>query len=148
MAVTDKQVAILRGQLSAKAKRRRRRLLDLNSTGGALVAAAFAQAAERRFNGAGDLGIILFVGDVRAGDASAGTRLDPRTAEQLIRSALSDEDLPNLTAGVSFRVQMVLLMRLIADENLDDEGLDRVLAEARKLADEWLALNAEDPERR
>lgn len=146
MAVTDKHVAILRGQLSAKGKRRRR-ALDLNSVGGALVAAAFAQAVERRFDGADDLGIILFVGDVRAGDASAGTRLDPRIAEQMVRSALSEEDLPNLAVGVSFRVQMVLLMRLIADENLDDEGLDRVLAEARKLADEWLALNADAEER-
>lgn len=35
--------------------------------------------------------------------------------------------------------QLVLMAAVIGDERLDDEGLDAFLAEARKLANQWLA---------
>jgi hypothetical protein len=35
--------------------------------------------------------------------------------------------------------QIVMLSALIADEQLDDAGLDAFMAAARKLADQWTA---------
>lgn len=149
MTVTDKQVAALRGQLAGPSGKRRRRVhrVDPGAEGKvypALIAAAFAQAVERRFADASDPGIILFVGELRAGDSKLATRLDPRIAERLIRAALSDEEIADIGTDVSFPLQLTLLRGMIADERLDDQGLDRVMAEARKLADEWLDLNLED----
>lgn len=152
MAVTDKQAAALRGQLAAAQSGKRRRRPARIDPGGkaypALIAAAFAQAAERRFAGPRDPGIILFVGEVRSADSGLASRLDPRIAERLIRAAVCDDEIggvDDVGSEVSFWMQLALLRGLIAGERLDDEGLDRVVGQARKLADEWLSLNAKSP---
>lgn len=77
--------------------------------------------------------------DIRTRGPELADRIDPRTAERLIRAAISDENIDDISTEVSFRTQLILLAGLIGDEHLDDEGLDRVLTEARKLAEQWLA---------
>jgi hypothetical protein len=42
-------------------------------------------------------------------------------------------------AKAAFAPKQYLLTALIADQHLDDAGLDAFLAQARKLADQWLA---------
>lgn len=143
MAVTDEQVATLRAQLAGQADEHRRLLEQLDPAAGrsgypALVAAGFALATDRRFADASDPGIIKFVGDLRLRGAEIADHLDPAVAERLLRAALSDEDVDDISTETSFRAQLILLAGLIGDEQLDGAGLDRVLADARKLADQWL----------
>lgn len=144
MTVTDEQVATLRAQLAGQVNEHRRLLDQLDPVAGrtaypALVAAAFAQAADRRFSSPSDAGIIQFVSDVRSRGHDIAERLDPSIAERFLRAAISDEDIDDINTEISFRTQLILLAGLIGDEHLDDEGLDRVMAEARKLADQWIA---------
>ena len=143
MTVTDEQVATLRAQLAGQVDEHRRLLDQLDPVAArtgyaALVAAAFSLAVDRRFSGNSDPGIIQFVGDVRSRVPELADRLEPLTAERLIRAVISDEEIDDISTEASFRTQLILLGGLIGDERLDGEGLDRVVAEARKLADEWL----------
>jgi hypothetical protein len=45
----------------------------------------------------------------------------------------------SLDPVTAFRARQFLLAALIADQHLDDAGLDDFMAQARKLADQWLA---------
>jgi hypothetical protein len=144
MTVTDEQVAALRAQLADEVEEHRRLLDQLDPVASrtgypALVAAAFAQAVDRWFTGPDDVGIIQLVSEIRSRGQSVADRLDPDIAERFLRAAISDEDVDGVSTEASFRTQLILLGGLISDEHLDGGGLDRTLAEARKLADEWLA---------
>jgi len=144
MAVTDEQVATLRAQLAGQVEEHRQLLDHLDPDAArkgytALIAAAFSLAVERRFNSASDVGIIQFVSDVRSRAPELAERLDPRTAERIVRAAMSDEDINDINTETLYRAQLILLGGLIGDEHLDANGVDRVVSEARKLADEWLA---------
>jgi hypothetical protein len=141
MTVTDEQVAALRAQLADDVEEHRRLLaqLDLDSGGReylALIDAAFFEAAERRFgNESTTADVIEYVADVRSRSQRIAEAVDARLAEQLIRMVFSDSPAEQLDSKAALTAKQVLLGALIADEHLDDAGLDKVLADARRLAD-------------
>jgi hypothetical protein len=144
MAVTEEQVAALRAQLAGDLEEHRRLFAqlmpsDVRSGYRALTSAAFCVAAERRFpkeSAAAD--VIAYVGDVR-GRTQAAAQMNPRTAEQVILAVVTDEPLDDVDPRTSFEIQLLLLAAMTADAQLDADGLDAFLVEARKLADQWLA---------
>jgi hypothetical protein len=144
MAVTDQQVATLRGQLAGQADEHKRLLRQLDwSTEGvpyaALVDAAFFKAVDRRFRqGTTTADIVEYVGDVRSRFDEAAQAIDPQTGERVILKVLGHGSAADLDPKTAFRARHFLLAALIADEQLDDAGLDEFLGEARKLADQWL----------
>jgi hypothetical protein len=145
MPVTDAQVAPLRAQLARQPEEHLRlfNLLDQNEkkTGyQALVSAAFVTAVQRRFVPDTRLPEVMeFVGNVRSRSPQVADQLDPVIAERVIMAVLADDSLDDVDARQSLEAQIVLMAAIVGDENFDDAGLDRFLAEARKLADEWLA---------
>jgi hypothetical protein len=65
--------------------------------------------------------------------------LDPVAAEAVLRFALG-EDVPlPMDPETCFRATILLLGILAYDEHPDDAALDGLLAEARSLAEGWLA---------
>ncbi len=144
MAVSADEVATLRAYLSGNMDEYRRMQQQLDPVAArsgysALIAAAFFEAVDRRFArlGTTTADIIKYVGDVRARSARVSDALDPRAAERVIRHALGDGSIRDLDHDIVIGVQIVILSALIADERLDDSGLDQFMAEARKLADQW-----------
>ena len=145
MPVTDEQVAPLRAQLARQPAEHQRlfNLLDQSAkrTGyRALVSAAFVVAAQRRF--AQDVSpgeVIEFVGDVRSRSPEVADQVDPKTAERVTMAVFTGQPLDDIDPRTSWETQLVLMAAIIGDEHLDDAGLDVFLAEARKLADHWLA---------
>lgn len=146
MRVTDEQVAALRAQLAGEREEHVRLFgqLDKEADGDGytnLVGAAFFEAVDRRFAGRATVAdVVEFVGDVRATSPQVADDLDPSAAERLIKFSLGVEvPVDDLDARKKFQTQLIVLAALIADEQLDDAGLDAFLAEARASADEWLA---------
>lgn len=145
MAVTDDQLATLRAQLAGNLDEHKRLFAHLDPVAArtgyrSLVSAAFCQAVERRFApDSSAANVIEFVGDVRSRSESAADEIDPRTAERLILAVYTDESIGDMDPGTNFGTQILLLAALIADEQFDSTGLDEFLAQARKLADQWLA---------
>jgi vacuolar-type H+-ATPase catalytic subunit A/Vma1 len=145
MPVTDDQVAPLRAQLAGQPEEHLRlfNLLDQNAknTGyQALVSAAFVTAVQRRFAPEASLReVVEFVGSVRSRSPQVAEKIDPVIAERVIMGVLADDSLDDIDARKSFETQLVLMAAIVGGENLDDAGLDAFLAQARKLADQWLA---------
>lgn len=79
-----------------------------------------------------------YVGAVRSRLGSASDAIDPEAAERLILKVLGHGSVSDLDDKVAFSAKQLLLAALIADENLDDAGLDEFMASARTLADQWL----------
>jgi hypothetical protein len=145
MPVTDEQVATLRAALTDDMDRYRQLFGQLDRDSAkksftALVAAAFGLAVERRF-GQGDqrADIVTFVGDVRSRSDRLARELDPELSERVIRAVLGDGSVRDLSDDAVMGTQTVLLIGLIADERLDDAGLDVFLVGARKLADQLMS---------
>jgi hypothetical protein len=143
--VTDEQAATLRAYLTGDPDRyaelhaRLDRGQDATAYT-ALIIAAFFEAVDRRFAKNGTTGdVIDFVAGLRARSDRLGQEIDPQTAERLIRAALTDEDISDLTDQVKGRVYPVVLTALVADEHLDDAQLDAFLTEARQLANRWIS---------
>ncbi len=141
MPVTDDQVAALRALLAGDLERHRLLYARLGSDQAlagytALVTGAFSEAVERRF-GANyrPADVITFVGDVRTRSDRIAESLDPAAAERVIRAVFGDGSVRDLRDVTVVSAQIVLLGALIADERLDDAGLDAFLADARNLAD-------------
>jgi hypothetical protein len=145
MPVTDEQVAPLRAQLAGQPEEHLRlfNLLDQNAknTGyQALVSAAFVTAVQRRFAPEASQGeVVEFVGSVRSRSPQVADKIDPVIAERVVMGVLADDSLDDVDARKSFETQLVLMAAIVGGENLDDAGLDAFLAQARKLADQWLA---------
>jgi hypothetical protein len=145
MPVTDEQVAPLRAQLARQYEEHLRlfNLLDQDSknTGyHALVSAAFVTAVERRFSRDVSPGeVIEFVGNVRSTSPRAADQIDPVIAERVIAAVFNEDSLDDVDARKSFETQLLVMVAIVGGEHLDDAGLDAFLAEARKLADQWLA---------
>ncbi len=145
MSVTGDQVATLRSYLSGDFggyQERRSRIDGSADRVGyvALVSAAFCEAVERRFAAQDPPErVIEFVADVRAQFDRDGDQIDPRAAERMIRAVYTDERIDDLDSATKGRTQVILLAALINSERLDDAGLDAFLADAAKLADQWLA---------
>jgi hypothetical protein len=143
MPVTDEQAGALRAYLTDDPDEHKRLYGQLDRAAAragyvALLTAAFVTAVTRRFGqpGAAD-DVIDFVADLRSrSDAVAGA-IDPRAAEHLIQAALNDDD-TGVDAKNMGGLMVVILAGLVADEELTADGLDEFLAEARKVADEWL----------
>jgi hypothetical protein len=144
MPVTDDQVAALRALLANDRERHERLFagLDRAEAGkgySALVTASFGRAALRRFgSGYTQADIVTFVGDLRARSAGVSEDLDPEAAERVLNAALGTASTQGLSRETKAITQILLLMGLVADEHLDDAGLDAFLADARKLADQIL----------
>lgn len=144
MVVTDEQAAALRTYLAGDfdAHRQARGQLDpaAAATGyTALLSAAFCVAAERRFGqDSSPPAVIEFVSAVRSRSPELGEKIDPHTAERLINAVFTYEGISDLDADTRLGTQFLLLAALIGEEHLDGAGLDSFVAEARKLADEWL----------
>jgi hypothetical protein len=145
MPVTDDQVATLRAALTDDMDRYRQLFGQLDRTAAkkgftALLAAAFGEAVERRFGqGRQRAEIVTFVGDVRSRSDRLARELDPDISERVIRAVLGDGSVRDVSDAAVVSTQTVLLMGLIADEQLDDAGLDVFLASARKLADQLMS---------
>jgi hypothetical protein len=83
--------------------------------------------------------VITFVGDVRSRSERLARELDPQVAERIIRAVLGEGSISDLSDATVAGTQIVLLAALIADEQLDDAGLDTFLGSARKLADQLMS---------
>ena len=145
MPVTDDQMATLRALLSDDMDRYRQLFSGLDRAEAkkgysALVTAGFAEAVERRF-GPGYRGadIVEFVASVRSRSDQVAAELDPDVAERVIRVVLEDAPVDDLSRDAITGAQLLLLIGLIADAQLDSEGLDQFLAEARKLGDQLMS---------
>jgi hypothetical protein len=144
MPVTDDQVAALRALLANDRDRHEQLYagLDRAEVGkgyNALVTASFGQATMRRFgSGYTQADLVRFVGDVRAKSAAVSESLDPEAAEVVLNAVLGNASTRGMSRENKATAQILLLMGLVADEHLDDAGLDAFLADARKLADQIL----------
>ena len=146
MRVTDDAVATLRAQLTGDQEEYDRLLAKVDAAGdatsyAALVAAAFVEAAERRFRAHGTpADVVRFVADVRARTPDMSEKIDPKVGEQLFLSALMDAPLDEgLSGGTIVATQLLLLVAMTVDEAPAPERLEAILAESRTLADEWMA---------
>jgi hypothetical protein len=128
MPVTDQQAAALQAQLAGDLTGHKRLLADLHGAAdgrgySALLTAAFYTAVDSRFTRESTLDeVTRFVTDVRARSERVRDSLDPQTAERVVVSAFTSDDLDDLDA----------------DQHLDDAGLDEFITKARALADELL----------
>ena len=144
MAVTDEQVATLRAQLEGNLEEHKRLLAQLDPatarTGyAALIAAAFSLATDRRFAADSDRAqVIEYVASVRSTTESMA-EIDPRVAERLLLAVYTDEPINDIDVRVRYETQILLLAALVADAQLDKTDFDTFLAQARSLADKWLA---------
>ncbi len=145
MPVTDQQAAALRAQLAGDLAGHKRLLAGLHGTAdgrgySALLTAAFYNAVDSRFTRESTLDEVTgFVADVRARSEGVRDALDPQTAERVVVSAFTSDDLDDLDAAELTATKMMLLAAIIADQHLDDAGLDEFIAKARALADELLS---------
>jgi len=145
MAVTDEQVAALRAQLAGNAAEHKRLFAELDRQGdalgySALVNAAFFEAVDRRFgkqNTRAD--VIEFVADVRSRFDEVADEVDPRAAERVIFKVLGTGSTDDIDAQTSLTAKLYLLAAIIADEHLDDTGLDDFMVEVRKSANYLLS---------
>lgn len=145
MAITNRQVATLRAQLAGDVAEHRRLFAELNSPEDrteytALFSAAFCEAVARRFaDGSTRKDVVEFVGDVRSRIDNIADEIDPLVAERLILAVYTDEQIADIEKNTRYATQALLLAALISDEHLDTNELDNFMAQARKLADRWLA---------
>ena len=143
MSVTDDEVAALRAHLSGNLALQEALYARLTSPAArsryvALVVAAFFDAVNRRFtkdDGVAD--VISFVADVRSRSGRLAESIDPQAAEQLIRSALTEDDFPVLDTDTRGRLLIVLLVALVSDEQFNGDELDAFLEAGREIADGW-----------
>jgi hypothetical protein len=145
MPVTDAQVATLRALLQDDTARYRQLYDAMDRTQDregypALVTAAFAEAVVRRFGKSYRRpDIVQFVSDVRSRSENLARSLDPDVAERVILTVLGDGTAHGIPREAVTRAKLVLLAGLVAEAQLDNEGLDGLLSEARKLADQLLS---------
>ncbi len=145
MPVTDQQAATLRAMLAGQRTAHERLFAQFDRQAdsvaySALLNAAFFEAVDRRFGKdvkAPD--IVEFVADVRSRSDHAASAVDPRVAERLIRKVVVGEATDDIDPGSSIKAKLYLVAALVADEDLDDAGLDLFIVKARKLADYLLS---------
>ena len=143
-AVSGQQIAALRASLTLNTAQAQELQVSLIQGGdlhgfGELVYAAFLLAVRRRFGPACTRAdVVRYVGRVRA-HGPKDDDFDPLAAETLIVRALGGDPPPVADEEARAAAQAILLIALIVDLELDAAGLDRFLAEARELADRWLA---------
>jgi hypothetical protein len=142
MPVTDEQVAALRAQLSGRTEEHQRLFSALSEedvrTGyRALVSGAFMIAAEQRFGRqTTPAALAEFVAELRAGYESVAAKLDPRTAERVLRAAYTSDRLSDLDPRAVWQARVLLLAGMVSSARLDSQALEDLLSQARKLADQ------------
>jgi hypothetical protein len=142
MMVSDDHVAALRAHLGFRPEEFEPLHERLIQTGGlagygALVHGAFVSAVRRRFAPAWAVSaVVRFVTTARIHLCEADIDIDPQVSEVLIRRALGERVPVELDAEAVGRAQIFLLSELIADEGLDEAGLEEFLVDARALADQ------------
>ncbi len=147
VAVSDTQAAALRASLMLNADEAQGLRVRLTRAGelagfSELLYAAFALAVRRRFAPTWTRAeIVRYVGSIRT-TASSGADLDPLAAETLIRRALGDDMPLAEDTEREAAAQAILLLCIVADLELNVRDIDLLVAEARKLADGWLAGQA------
>lgn len=145
--VSGQQVAALRAALTLDAPRAQELRTRLIQSGdlygfGELVYAAFLLAVRRHFGPAWTRAdVVRYVGSVRA-HGPADDDIDPVAGEALILRTLGADQRTGADDEATAAAQAVLLVTLIADLQLDAVSVDRFLAEARGLADQWLSRPA------
>jgi hypothetical protein len=147
MPVTDEQIATLRAQLQGKLEEHRRLLRELdpeevNVGYSALIAAAFIEAAERRFirdgKSADKAEVVDFVAQLRETDDDMPDIIDPQIAESMILHLLGKGELIEAEEGIKLGHQIVIIATLVGESHFTEAELDAFLADARSLADELL----------
>ena len=144
MPVTDDQEATLHAQLAGRFEEHKRLLDGLDPVAArtgynALVTAAFALAADRRFpDGTTEADVITWVGDIRSRTEGAAAAINPRLAERLILAFLAVEEPADIDPRTKFQTRLLLLAGLIAEADPDPDSLSIFMARARRLADKWL----------
>ncbi|MGX7670752.1 hypothetical protein [Plantactinospora sp. DSM 117369] len=102
----------------------------------AFLSALFFLAIERRFQGTYDEAeVIRFVADLRAETVDGTAPIDPADAESLIRAVFDESVQLDMEPEAMGRVQTLVAYTILAKEDLTDEALDDVLAEAKQLAE-------------
>lgn len=148
MPVTDDQVRALHAYLSGDfatyddLRDQLSRMAD-QSAWGALIGAGFFEAVERRFitNGttADNVAVVSYVAEVRARSDKLAEDIDPTVAERLILDSLGRGTVDDIDGKTRLGTRFLLLAALIVDEQLDEKGIEALLTEARKIADQWLS---------
>ena len=145
MAATDEQVATLRAYLAGEFDEYERlsERLDPNVDGegyGALIAAGFFEAVDRRFAGnRARADVIEYVGEVRSRSERLSRQIDPSAAERLVMHSLGEGSIDDLDDKVVAHTQLIVLIPLVGDEELDDAGLTAFMTTVRALADRMLS---------
>lgn len=146
MPVTDQVMGAARAYLGddlQKAAALTSRLSDADAHAYALLLqAVLSLAAGRRFApGYNDGDVIRYVAGVRTGTDSRAEDLDldPKAAEAVLRHALGRATLLETDAETQMRAVMALLTVVLSELSLDEPGLEALLGEAGKLADQWMS---------
>ena len=137
-ALTDSHVVTLRALLRGDLRGYDRRIRDRAAAGWQdFLTTAFVLAVDRRFRPEQDpASVIRFVARVRERFDHTGREIDPATAEALVWAALGMHEPPSGPGTVTAR--SLLLLGLVADEDLGDTELTAFLADV-------LALSEADP---
>ncbi|MFF4241899.1 hypothetical protein ACFYYL_39050 [Actinomadura geliboluensis] len=145
--MTDEQVATLRAQLKGNLAEHRRLLSELDPEEAkvgysALIAAAFIEAAERRFlrddRPAKESEIIEFVAKARETDDEMPDIINPQLAESMILHLLGKGQIIDADENTKLGHQIILLATLVGEEEFTDAELETFLHSARSLADDLL----------
>jgi hypothetical protein len=105
---------------------------------GALISAAFFLAGGRLFKGKTPSTAIAFVADLRA-KYPLTEDFDPRIAERLLLATFTEENIDDIGDETRGEYCTLLLAGLVLRTKPSDAALDKLLDDARELADEWLA---------
>jgi hypothetical protein len=144
MPVTDDEVAALRAHLQGNQALQQELYSGMTTPAArarysTLLAMAFFEAVNRRFGGRDSAAeVIEYVADVRARAPEVGQQIDPSAAERLIRRALTDVDVSDVSDRMRGRIFIIFLLALVSDAEYDEDQLDAFLAVARKAADDAL----------
>lgn len=144
MEVTDIQVDILRGFLAeepdAVSRAEEQQRAGTLSALGPLIESAFGIAARRVFAPSWTMpGVIQFVARVRLENAANPVKFSALDAERELRRAFGDNVPPAGSYDAAGIARLFMLHTLVADLELNDAGLDELLAQARTEANRILA---------
>ena len=111
---------------------------------GDFLDACFLMAVRRRFTvDQPVVDIIRFVANVRIVYDLTGLEIDPGTAERMIRAALGETELlTDVDPEARWKIQVILVHRLINDQDLTEEEVDDFLQTAHNLAVQWRTQRA------
>ncbi len=145
MGVTSLEMAMVRATLRGEDEEAQRLFQEqLTATGDAsgmalLIHAAFVIAARRKFAPRYNRGeVIRYVAQLRALLYEKPWLLDPLTGDDELLAALGGEVTATHEVGAVALARLSLLHALIASLNLDDQGIQELLDEARPAADQML----------